>query len=51
MFKPGEIDYYLSLAKKKNMSESMIDETYAKAMDSLEIHMCKLGLKESFAKI
>lgn len=51
MLKPGEVEYYLSLSKKNNLSEAMIAETYEKAIDTLEILMSKLGLKESFKRI
>ena len=51
MFKPGEIDYTLSMAKKKSLSSEQISETFHRALDTLEILMCKLGLNDSFAKI
>ena len=52
MFKPSEIDYYITLAKKK---KSLTDETmnyiYNKAVTTLEIELTKLGLNEIFHRI
>lgn len=53
----GEIDYLLSLAKWKKLEPSEGDGneelriSYEKALDTLEVLMHKLGLKDSYERV
>lgn len=46
-----EIDYLIKIVKNKNPSENEMSVQYEKALDTLEVLMWKIGLKDSFEKL
>jgi hypothetical protein len=48
MIHESEIDYNLTLVKNTRLEMDKMSSMYSKALDTLELLMCKLGLKEAF---
>ena len=46
-----EIEYLIKILKHKNPNQEQMLEQYDKAIDTLEVLMCKLGLKDSFQRV
>ena len=46
-----EIEYFIKINKNKNLNKDQLMSMYDKSIDTLEVLMNKLGLKNSFEKV
>ena len=52
IYSESEVLYVITLLKKKqNLEQSHLKEIFEKGSDTLEVLMCKLGLKDQFVSV
>ena len=52
IYSESEVLYIITLLKKKqNLEKEQLNEIFGKGSDTLEVLMCKLGLKDSFISV
>eukprot|EP00347_Sterkiella_histriomuscorum_P017198 403350297 len=51
IYSESEVQYFITLLKKKTLTQEQVFEISNKVTDTLEVLMCKLGLKEQFQNL